>query len=204
MKVKRVASHPDFRLEGRSKHFQSFWELELDPGEQTMEHQHYESEELVVLLSGVGTVRVADLERRVTPGQVVLVPPRTDHVIANPFEGQLKVISVESRLDLGGDDVGPLSADGIQEVVHAEAEAKRSGQTIDALMGELPKHVDEAVAIRTIVALFDIGGNLSEEIETTLGLDNQRGLDALGAIEKKIMRAVIEITSRYNERGGAG
>jgi len=147
-------------------------------------------------------VRVAEVERRVRPGQVILVPPRTDHLIANPSDDLLRVISVESRLDLGEPEGGELSTEGVGAVVRAEAEAARSAQTIDALLGELPTHVDEAIAIRTIVALFDIGGNLSEEIETRLGLDNERGVDALSQIEKKIMRAVVEITSRYSERGG--
>ena len=67
MKLRRLKSHPDFRLEGRSRHFQSFWELELTPGEETVVHQHYESEELIYVVSGVGTVAINKLERPLEP-----------------------------------------------------------------------------------------------------------------------------------------
>lgn len=203
MRLRRLRSHPEFRLEGRSKHFQSFWELELDPGEQTMAHQHYESEELVCLLAGEGTVRVAEVERLVQPGEVILVPPRTDHVIANPTTDRLlRAITVESRFDLGDAEGQVIETADVEPTIRAEEEASRSARSIDELMEELPGQVDEAIAIKSIVELFDIGGNLSEQIENALGLDNQRGLEALGQIEKKIMRAVVEITTRYRQKGG--
>lgn len=202
-----MRSHPDFRLEGRSRHFQSFWELELTPGEETNQHQHYESEEIIYLVSGEGTVRVAELQRRVVPGEVILVPPRTDHVIANYSSRPVRAITVESRLDLGL-VLGDLSrGEGEQQgdeaaLEHAEQEAQRTSRTIDQLMSELPKALDEAVAIKTIVELFDIGGNLSEQIEESVGLDNARGLTALGEIERKIMMAVVEISGRYRQQRG--
>ncbi len=203
MRLRRLRSHPEFRLEGRSKHFQSFWELELDPGEQTMTHQHYESEELVCLLAGEGTVRVAEVERLVQPGEVILVPPRTDHVITNPTSDRLlRAITVESRFDLGAAEGQVIETADVEPTIRAEEEASRSARTIDDLMEELPGQVDEATAIKSIVELFDIGGNLSEQIENALGLDNERGLEALGQIEKKIMRAVVEITTRYRQKGG--
>ncbi len=205
MRLRRLKSHPEFRLEGRSRHFQSFWELELDPGEQTMAHQHYESEELVCLLAGEGSIRIAEVERSVQPGEVILVPPRTDHVIANPTSDRLlRAVTVESRFDLGAvaEAGAVIEATDVESTIRAEEEAERSVRTIDDLMGDLPTQVDEATAIKTIVELFDIGGNLSEQIEGSLGLDNERGLDALTDVERRIMRAVVEITSRYQQRGG--
>jgi mannose-6-phosphate isomerase-like protein (cupin superfamily) len=206
MRMRRLPSHPAFRLEGRSQHFQSFWELELTPGEETSAHQHYESEEVIYLVSGKAHVMVAQQERPVSPGEVVLVPPRTDHVIANR-SGDLVVhaLTVESRLgaDLGLQAPKVASA---EETQKAADEAQKSVRTIEQLVEALPKDVDEAVAIRTIVELFDIGGNLSEQIETTLGLDNPTGVSALGQVERKIMQAVVEITSRYRrpDKGGSG
>jgi len=209
MRMRRMRSHPDFKLEGRSRHFQSFWELELTPGEQTTPHQHYESEEIIYLLNGKAQVIVADVERSVRPGEVVLVPPRTDHVIANPSDHVLRAITVESRLDLGARaEEQPqvssveLSAEGLEGSLRAEEEAKRSTQTIDELMNELPQELDEAVAIKTIVELFNVGGELSEKIEQTVGLDNTRGLEALNEVERKIMGAVVEISTRYRRPGG--
>lgn len=204
MKMRRMPSHPAFKLEGRSRHFQSFWELELVPGEATIPHQHYESEELIYLVAGQGEVRIAELERRVIPGEVVLVPPCTDHVIANRSESPLRAITVESRLDLAAEPQQPrepeLSASAAE--VRAHEGANKALRTIQEVLSGLPARVDEAAAIRTIVELFDIGGRLAEEIESQLGLDNQTGVDALSKVERQIMLAVVDITGRYN-RGDA-
>ena len=69
------------------------------------------------------------------------------------------------------------------------------------MLGDLPSDVDEAVAIQTIVELFDIGGQLSEQIEKGVGLDNAEGVRALTEIERKIMLAVVRIAGRYQTRG---
>lgn len=201
--MRRLKSHPAFRLEGRSKHFQSFWELELTPGEATSVHQHYESEEVIYLVSGEGQIEVAETRHRLSPGEVVLVPPRTNHVIANPTDSLLRAITVESRFDLGidGDDALESDSGKVEATIQAQEEAKRCSRTIDDLLSDLPHDVDEAVAIKTIVDLFDLGGSLSEMIETKVGLDNTEGLEALGVIERKIMLAVVTISARYQQRG---
>lgn len=205
MKMRRLKSHPDFKLEGRSRHFQSFWELELTPGEETNVHQHYESEELICVVSGHGTIAIDKLERVLTPGEVALVPPRTDHVIKNLSDELVRAVTVESRFDLGVGEV--LEAPSVAEVspeaiADSEARARASAQTIDELMKQLPGRLDEARAIQTILSLFDIGGNLSEEIEEAIGLDNAQGLEALTAVELRIMEAVVEISGRYRRRSG--
>jgi mannose-6-phosphate isomerase-like protein (cupin superfamily) len=192
MKMRRMPSHPEFKLEGRSRHFQSFWELELTPGEETSPHSHFESEEIIYLLDGTGTITLARLERNVTAGEVVLVPPCTSHVIANRSNRLLRAITVESRFDMGE---GPSVAEALGE--EPKPPARESAASIDRIMQELPVDVDEATAIRKIVELFDVGGKLSEQIEEALGLDNDDGVGALSTIEKKIMRAVVEITARY-------
>jgi mannose-6-phosphate isomerase-like protein (cupin superfamily) len=203
MKLTRIKSHPAFRLEGRSKHFQSFWELELTPGEETSEHQHYESEEIIYLLSGEGRIQVAETEHRLLSGEVALVPPRTNHVIANRSDRLLRAITVESRFDLGDDsDVGGIAdVSDAQATIQATDACKRAERTIAGLIEELPVDVDEAVAIQTIVELFDIGGRLSEQIENGVGLDNVEGVRALGEVERKIMLAVVQIAGRYQTRG---
>jgi uncharacterized RmlC-like cupin family protein len=204
MRMRRLPSHPAFKLEGRSRHFQAFWELELTPGEETSPHQHYESEEVIYLVSGQALVTVARQEKPVSPGEVVLVPPRTDHVIANRSEVLVHALTVESLLGL--EELAESAAPTPEQKEQAEAEAQKTVRTIEQVMGGLPKDVDEAVAIKTIVELFDIGGNLSEQIEKTLGLDNATGVSALGQVERKIMQAVVEISTRYKkpDRGGGG
>lgn len=199
MKMRRLPSHPAFKLEGRSRCFQSFWELELTPGEETSSHQHYESEEVIYLVRGQALVTVARDERAVQPGEVVLVPPRTEHVIANRSDAPVHALTVESRLDLDGLAAPPADPAITGEVVE---QAKSTVRTIDQLVADLPGEVDEAVAIRTIVELFDIGGDLTERVEKTLGLDSQDGLSALGQVERRIMQAVVEIAARYGRKGG--
>lgn len=199
MRLTRIKSHPAFRLEGRSKHFQSFWELELTPGEETAKHQHYESEEIIYLVSGEGQIQVAESEHRVEPGEVVLVPPRTNHVIANRSDRVLRAITVESRFDLGEEPLADIAD--ARAIIQATEAAKRVSRTIDGLLEGLPTDVDEAVAIQTIVELFDIGGQLSEQIENGVGLDNVEGVRALSEIERKIMLAVVRIAGRYQTRG---
>lgn len=188
MKMRRMPSHPEFKLEGRSRHFQSFWELELEPGEATSPHQHYESEEIVYLLDGEGRITVARDERTIHQGEVILVPPRTTHTILNPRDSVLRAITVESRFDLG--------AEGDAETPAVEP------ASIDRALAGLDADVDEAVAIRKIVELFDIGGRLSEQIEKSLGLESQDGVEALSTVEKKIMQAVLAITARYRSSHG--
>jgi len=202
--MRRLKSHPDFKLEGRSRHFQSFWELELTPGEETNVHQHYESEELICVVSGHGTIAVDKLERVLTPGEVALIPPRTDHVIKNLSDDLVRAVTVESRFDLGvGEVIGTPSVEVTPELIAAsEARAHASAKTIEELMKQLPGSLDEAHAIQTILSLFDIGGNLSEEIEEAIGLDNAQGLEALTAVELRIMEAVVEISGRYRRRSG--
>ena len=199
MKMRRMPSHPEFKLEGRSRHFQSFWELELVPGEATSPHQHFESEEIIYLLDGQGAVTIARLERDVSAGEVVLVPPRTSHLIANRSDRILRAITVESRFDMG-EDAAPAGEEGAR----LDADAPREGAAaIDRIVADVPGTVDEAVAIQKIVELFDVGGRLSEQIEKALGLDNADGADALALIEKKIMQAVVEITGRYRRNSGS-
>ncbi len=216
MRMRRLPSHPAFRLEGRSRHFQAFWEVELTPGEETARHQHYESEEVIYLVTGQALVTIARDERAVSPGEVVLVPPRTDHVIANRSEQVVHALTVESLLDLGeaadgaaaelvagdGPNAPPACPPAIITPAQAEEEARTSMRTIEQLVADLPPDVDEARAIKTIVELFDIGGALSEKIESSVGLDNPTGVDALVQVERRIMLAVVEITSRYRRRGG--
>lgn len=202
MKMRRLPSHPAFKLEG-SRFFRSFWELELTPGEETDSHQHSDTEEVLYIVRGEAIITVAADERPVQPGEVVLVPPKTDHIIANRSGQLLQALQVESRLPAPGEVQVIECEGGIVEPIVPEEAARKTVQTIESLISGLPKDVDEAVAIRTIVELFDIGGGLTERIEKALGLDNEDGVNALGQVEQRIMQAVVEITARYRS-GGRG
>jgi mannose-6-phosphate isomerase-like protein (cupin superfamily) len=59
-------------------------------------HSHEESEQLYVVVSGRGTMTVAGDKQEVETGDLILVPPATDHSIANENGGDLCCVSVQS------------------------------------------------------------------------------------------------------------
>jgi mannose-6-phosphate isomerase-like protein (cupin superfamily) len=70
--------------------------LEVPAGcEQTL-RSHEEAEQAYVVVRGAGTMSVAGDTQRVGVGDLILVPPATDHSIANDGEGELACISVQS------------------------------------------------------------------------------------------------------------
>jgi len=70
--------------------------LELPPGAEQTLHSHEEAEQVYVIVRGAGTMSVAGDTQRVTEGDLILVPPATDHAIANDGDGELACISVQS------------------------------------------------------------------------------------------------------------
>ncbi len=57
---------------------------------------HEEAEQAYIVVRGAGSMSVAGDTQRVTVGDLILVPPATDHSIANDGEGELACISVQS------------------------------------------------------------------------------------------------------------
>jgi mannose-6-phosphate isomerase-like protein (cupin superfamily) len=70
--------------------------LELPPGAEQTLHSHGEAEQVYVVVRGAGTMSVAGDTQRVTEGDLILVPPATDHAIANDGDGDLACVSVQS------------------------------------------------------------------------------------------------------------
>ena len=70
--------------------------LEIPAGaEQTM-RSHGESEQVYVVVRGGGTMSVAGDTQPVGEGDLILVPPATDHSIANDGDSDLACVSVQS------------------------------------------------------------------------------------------------------------
>lgn len=180
-RIKQLIPRLDLSADEEGSRFLGCWELELLRGEATDRHEHREREEVCYVLLGSGAVLVGDSEGPVRKGDVVHVPPATTHRIENDSSKKLRCLLVASEIAREGE----------------EEPEKRSVGHIDRVIGEIPQAVDEAAAIQGIVALFDIGGALSEQIETAYGLDNADGVEALTRVETKIMQAVVEITRRY-------
>ena len=70
--------------------------LELPSGAEQTLRSHEEAEQVYVVIRGTGTMSVAGDTQRVAEGDLILVPPATDHSIANADEGELACISVQS------------------------------------------------------------------------------------------------------------
>ena len=85
------------------------------PGDTDQElHSHEEAEQVYIVVSGRGTMTVAGDKQEVSQGDLVLVPPATDHSIANSNSADLCCVSVpsppvEASEVLGGSGVGVAS-----------------------------------------------------------------------------------------------
>lgn len=62
---------------------QSLGEATLPPGTGNEGHRHPKSEEIYYVLSGRGTMTVADETREVKPFDAILIPPGTYHKLVN-------------------------------------------------------------------------------------------------------------------------
>jgi len=78
-----------------SRHMSVTW-LEVPPGTDQELHSHEESEQVYVVCKGSGAMTVAGDRQEITEGDLVLVPPATDHSIANDGDRDLCCVSVQS------------------------------------------------------------------------------------------------------------
>ena len=70
--------------------------LEVPGGAEQALHSHEEAEQVYIVVSGGGTMTVAGDTQEVERGDLVMVPPATDHSIANGGEAELCCVSVQS------------------------------------------------------------------------------------------------------------
>jgi mannose-6-phosphate isomerase-like protein (cupin superfamily) len=70
--------------------------LEVPEGIDQELHSHEEAEQVYIVVSGRGTLTVAGDTQEVAPGDLVLVPPATDHSISNAEAADLCCVSVQS------------------------------------------------------------------------------------------------------------
>jgi mannose-6-phosphate isomerase-like protein (cupin superfamily) len=70
--------------------------LEIPAGAEQTLRSHEEAEQVYVVVRGVGTMSVAGDTQRVEEGDLILVPPATDHAIGNDRDEALACISVQS------------------------------------------------------------------------------------------------------------
>lgn len=70
--------------------------LEIPAGTEQTLRSHEEGEQVYVVVRGAGTMSVAGDTQPVGEGDLILVPPATDHSIANDGGGELACVSVQS------------------------------------------------------------------------------------------------------------
>ena len=70
--------------------------LEVPAGVEQTLHSDEEAEQVYVVVRGRGQMTVAGDTGDVGEGDLILVPPATDHAIANNGDGELACISVQS------------------------------------------------------------------------------------------------------------
>lgn len=70
--------------------------IDVPPGIDQELHSNEESEQVYVVVSGGGTMTVAGDTQEVVEGDLVMVPPATDHSIANGGSSDLCCVSVQS------------------------------------------------------------------------------------------------------------
>jgi mannose-6-phosphate isomerase-like protein (cupin superfamily) len=87
--------------------------LEVPAGAEQTLHSDEEAEQVYVVVRGAGTMSVAGDTQGVEEGDLILVPPATDHAIANDGEEALACISIQSppvaASDLYSDQLAEVS-----------------------------------------------------------------------------------------------
>jgi mannose-6-phosphate isomerase-like protein (cupin superfamily) len=78
-----------------SRHMSVTW-LEVPAGAEQTLHSHEEAEQVYVVVRGSGTMSVAGDTQPVGEGDLIMVPPATDHAVTNEGDSPLAFVSVQS------------------------------------------------------------------------------------------------------------
>jgi mannose-6-phosphate isomerase-like protein (cupin superfamily) len=70
--------------------------LEVPPGVSEELRSHEEAEQVYVVVSGSGTMSATGDTHRLEVGDLVMIPPATDHAVANDGSAPLALVSVQS------------------------------------------------------------------------------------------------------------
>jgi mannose-6-phosphate isomerase-like protein (cupin superfamily) len=70
--------------------------LEVPAGVEQTLHSDEQAEQVYVVVRGHGKISVAGDTGEISEGDLVLVPPATDHGISNTGDGELACVSVQS------------------------------------------------------------------------------------------------------------
>jgi mannose-6-phosphate isomerase-like protein (cupin superfamily) len=70
--------------------------LEVPPGVSEELRSHEEAEQVYIVVAGSGTMTATGDTQRLSPGDLVLIQPATDHAVANDGDVALALVSVQS------------------------------------------------------------------------------------------------------------
>ena len=70
--------------------------VDVPPGAEQRAHSHPDAEQVYVIVRGTGTLSAAGDTQTLEPGDLALIPPATDHTIANQGTEPLSLVSVQS------------------------------------------------------------------------------------------------------------
>jgi mannose-6-phosphate isomerase-like protein (cupin superfamily) len=70
--------------------------VDVAPGSEQRVHSHAESEQVYVIVSGRGRMRVAGDEEEVGAGDLIFIPPATEHGIVNAGSEPLAYVTAAS------------------------------------------------------------------------------------------------------------
>jgi mannose-6-phosphate isomerase-like protein (cupin superfamily) len=70
--------------------------LEVPPGAAEELRSHEEAEQVYIVVAGSGTMSATGDTQRLDPGDLVLIPPATDHAVANEGGDTFALVSVQS------------------------------------------------------------------------------------------------------------
>jgi mannose-6-phosphate isomerase-like protein (cupin superfamily) len=78
-----------------SRHMTVTWVV-VPPGVSQELHSHEEAEQVYVVVQGTGTLSATGDTEQLEPGDLALIPPASDHTLANESEDPLAILSVQS------------------------------------------------------------------------------------------------------------
>lgn len=78
-----------------SRHMTVTWVV-VPPGVSQELHSHEEAEQVYVVVQGTGTLSTTGDTEQLEPGDLALIPPASDHTLANETEEPLAILSVQS------------------------------------------------------------------------------------------------------------
>jgi len=78
-----------------SRHMTVTW-VDVPAGVSQELHSHEEAEQVYVVVKGTGTLSAAGDTEQLEPGDLALIPPASDHTLANEGTETLSILSVQS------------------------------------------------------------------------------------------------------------